>query len=58
MKKALPEGYGLESQADKDAETLILKIKVPEGQKDHKGLVKKIIAILEEDLKPAPAKKD
>ncbi len=58
VKKILPEGYGLESEADKDAETLILKIKVPEGQKDRKGLIKKIVAILEEDLKPAPAKKD
>lgn len=58
VKGVLPEGYGLESELDKDAETLVLKIKVPEGQKDHKGLIKKVIAILEEDLKPAPVKKD
>jgi beta-lactamase regulating signal transducer with metallopeptidase domain len=58
VKKVLPEGYSLESKLEEESGTLTLKIKAPEGAKDIEGVVKKVLAVLKDELRKKPNGKD
>jgi beta-lactamase regulating signal transducer with metallopeptidase domain len=57
VKKELPEGYTLESKLDEESGEVTLKIKAPEGRGETDGLLKKVLAVLKEELKREPAAK-
>jgi hypothetical protein len=57
VKKVLPEGYTLESKLDEESGEVTLKIKAPEGRGETDGLLKKVLAVLKEELKRDPAAK-
>ncbi|MGA2531481.1 MAG: M56 family metallopeptidase [Candidatus Aminicenantales bacterium] len=61
VKKVLPEGYTLESKLDEKSGTATFKvnppkggIKAPKGQTDTEGVVKKVLAVLKDELRKEP----
>ena len=51
IKKDLPEGYRLDPEYDEESGTMTFKITPTEGKKDHKGLIKKLVEGLKEEIK-------